>query len=1080
MSETTDKLQGIRDALKRRVSIPKSSFTAFRLSYATPREIGEHSKVVFLGKVPDAWLEGSRNNSFLIAAGKRTKRSVKKKFKSAASEINKSIAHYALTSNPEHKKRYRDFGFNFFQAGGLEDEDMSMSTDEEAPEIVVSTPDDVQSRALESSESKKSISDLLSPRSNTSTLTKDEMGDERNDSTKLDESLQPDSKPRPKPQQLAASRQTTVEPHDHLHLADAQSDQLTREPDETRGDEKSDKTTLSVLSSDSAASNYHSVDSKRRQSGERRRSRSVSVSSKSTERLDDAHMEQVSPTSSFTSGAANPSQKVHFGSQSNRLTISFANPEPESEETQLKLQSEYIMAEKQHLKSLHRIREFASRTKGSAKNKGSTFKLRMASKVLGAYKAGEIIRTDKMLVKVEYTGEAFSGALTEEQAVETRTLKRWKEFSVVMKRTASADSPLAISLHEPDDISGKARLNLMITPDIRAEFYSLSDKTIAITETRRAGVRIMVFNPKYSCVSLKWLYVIQDIVQNRPENTFNVHIPGLGIEFRVKLPNDVARKALQSEDNMIVEENLLGYSVQHDAGLEFVRANLIKRLEDISKLREPVRQWLDKTSYPWFVFRFYDRLEWATSSSKYFMMENQLYLGAARLELRDIVRKPLSTRDPSGNELQQPYPVEGFLLRLSNTSGKEFSNFRVFFRISYFYTADSMLFFTKFFEATPPLPSNGSSKDTSSGLDGSCPQTIYTKDPFAVDANEHISWLFSDDFETKDAQALKEFERRVLLVAKAEAMIDLCFVKDVRSIPVESILLHHLYFQSLFYYSSPTILTDEALIDLGFEIELLNGSRLRLLAPCRQTRDEWVSRLNQLVTYWRNHRTVALGDMIRTRKDNQSKLHIDEYVDSNFINESKGKGLSNGFANSSLFDTSGLAMPLSVLASGYLYQKYKKHLNFLQVYAVLCPGYLNVFSIFKRSLKTGMWKKLPYFEHSISVPLSDCYVYSGNATELDLISESVGKTPGRNDLPRMYPDGWKSLEENPQRCFTLWFGSKRSLKDKKVLAKNPGQMHVIRKYGITGKSVVFMARSRQEREFWVNRILLEINRFYEN
>ena len=78
------------------------------------------------------------------------------------------------------------------------------------------------------------------------------------------------------------------------------------------------------------------------------------------------------------------------------------------------------------------------------------------------------------------------------------------------------------------------------------------------------------------------------------------------------------------------------------------------------------------------------------------------------------------------------------------------------------------------------------------------------------------------------------------------------------------------------------------------------------------------------------------------------------------------------------------------------------------------------------------------------------------------------------------------MEEKPTQCFNLWVGNKRDIhkvsksglkKFDVEMPKNPGFMKLYKNFGVTGKNVLFLCRSRQEKEPWVSNIQNEVNRF---
>ena len=61
-------------------------------------------------------------------------------------------------------------------------------------------------------------------------------------------------------------------------------------------------------------------------------------------------------------------------------------------------------------------------------------------------------------------------------------------------------------------------------------------------------------------------------------------------------------------------------------------------------------------------------------------------------------------------------------------------------------------------------------------------------------------------------------------------------------------------------------------------------------------------------------------------------------------------------------------------------------------------------------------------------------------------------------------------------CFVLWHGSRRSIFTKRDEEGAKVGTRMVPPLGHTGKAIVFMARSRLERDTWVMSIAMEIER----
>jgi hypothetical protein len=168
--------------------------------------------------------------------------------------------------------------------------------------------------------------------------------------------------------------------------------------------------------------------------------------------------------------------------------------------------------------------------------------------------------------------------------------------------------------------------------------------------------------------------------------------------------------------------------------------------------------------------------------------------------------------------------------------------------------------------------------------------------------------------------------------------------------------------------------------------------------------------------------------------------------------------------------------------SGVLYRKPRRHATFRRYNVILCNGELLIFQNAHRA-RTG--KEIPtvYQELHLSLLLRDCYVYSGLITGSDLLYQNQtfdSNTPGRHALPRIYPDGYTSQDEDTMTCFVLWYGSKSSVVCKRDEDRNiVGRRRTVSALGNTGRAIVFKARSRLERDNWVVSINTEIERLNE-
>lgn len=278
----------------------------------------------------------------------------------------------------------------------------------------------------------------------------------------------------------------------------------------------------------------------------------------------------------------------------------------------------------------------------------------------------------------------------------------------------------------------------------------------------------------------------------------------------------------------------------------------------------------------------------------------------------------------------------------------------------------------------------------------------------------------------------------------------------------------------------------EIFLGTEFEITLESGAVLRLEAHNRFTRDKWVKSISELVRYWKRKMKEDIDRTHELRQKNLSLLQIDEDMDA-FVSEAAPKWETDrGLADPLTYTISGVSWSRSIHMKGMLYQKPSKFATFTKYYCVLCYGDLILHSPYDRD-SSGVARPSLSYDKVQTINLRDCYIYSGSLTSMDLLDRDKWfdkENPGRHALPRAYSDGWKSAEEEPYRCFVLWFAKKRVInmsgrKKSKRKDANSG-LKMVNRLGVNGTGMVFMCRSRQERDRWVSALKIEIGRLADN
>lgn len=172
--------------------------------------------------------------------------------------------------------------------------------------------------------------------------------------------------------------------------------------------------------------------------------------------------------------------------------------------------------------------------------------------------------------------------------------------------------------------------------------------------------------------------------------------------------------------------------------------------------------------------------------------------------------------------------------------------------------------------------------------------------------------------------------------------------------------------------------------------------------------------------------------------------------------------------------------------SGQLYRKPRRHSTFKRCNAILTGGKL---LIFRSSLRSRNGVEIPHIHQELetNIDLTDCYIYSGLLTDNDLLYKNQTfdiNNPGHHPLPRAYlqPDLFTTCDDDTAITFVIW----QPLRKNYFRAQEYGKrgrtkqsLKHVSTLGVHGRTIVFRARSRVEKDRWVLSIASEIDRLQE-
>lgn len=289
---------------------------------------------------------------------------------------------------------------------------------------------------------------------------------------------------------------------------------------------------------------------------------------------------------------------------------------------------------------------------------------------------------------------------------------------------------------------------------------------------------------------------------------------------------------------------------------------------------------------------------------------------------------------------------------------------------------------------------------------------------------------------------------------------------------------------------------------------LKNGLVIRLQAYNKEAKKEWITRLRTLVKYWHHRAKEDMNLYKSVREQNLQALQIDERAEATVGSFAYKWEVQQSYASPTMYNLCGIASCRPIHLSGQLFRKPRRHTTFTRCHVVLSAGHL---LIFQDTLRKRTGTKLVHIHHERigSIDLKGSYLYSGLLTENDLLYQNQtfdSNQPGHHALPRIYlEDQWTSTDEDAMTTFVIWhakskswFRSSHFIDDVRTAErqnsridnkngegdaaeqgtrdKTKTKLERVSKLGTTGRSVVFKARSRAERDHWVLSIQVEIER----
>ncbi|KAI5306290.1 hypothetical protein KEM56_001533 [Ascosphaera pollenicola] len=726
---------------------------------------------------------------------------------------------------------------------------------------------------------------------------------------------------------------------------------------------------------------------------------------------------------------------------------------------------------------------------------------------------GDIVKAERMLVRVDATDRSVPSDYNETYSygIPVDREKPWKEYIAVCRRMDDNCSPFQLEFYSHRDIpmkidvdgkKRKLRHSIRIALDCTTTYvnlWSALDKTIVIWHRVPNADRfqIHVMRTRSPSHSIEWYTFIREALGSRRPSNLLVHIPDLNV--RVHLSNMTEQygrnpHALVSKNEAGGLELLRSMTITpKEAVSEGIIESCFKELQKQQKWANLIDVWnkFERLGLAW---RRYDRLEWVHGSNERRMYGSLAMEHTHQLEMRPRTHYP-TCADEDGEEVEEPPPVEGFLVLLTSRMGKYRRLGQRFSKRLYCNTHDQYLFFSGPADAAPPgppkLPEVSGKQMPRQDIRKEMP-LIYEIDPYPLEDGK-IRWLCPGRRQiarSYDMEAYREALRNTANVRQTDGYIDLTQTAEVHKVDNPYIPP----WWKAVWQSPHTEGTrkEEPNAEEGvFEIVMLDGLRVRFRAFNSRTRDEWICRLSALSKYWK-HRLRGNLALLRTlRHQNLQNLHISEWQESVKGQFAQKWEVSQADASPKVFNICNVSACRSIKMSGVLFCKTRRHNRYERQGLILTDGVLLFFQEYIRSF-TGRQLSQTHHDHSFTLDLRDCYIYSGPITRHDILywdQTSSTDFPRHTTASRIYlNDGWTSSDDSAATTFVIWQNSRKTishtegeLKGDRVEKGSEGYNRWTRlpTLGVKGRSFVFEARSRVERDLWVLALQTEVDRLQQ-
>ena len=548
---------------------------------------------------------------------------------------------------------------------------------------------------------------------------------------------------------------------------------------------------------------------------------------------------------------------------------------------------------------------------------------------------GQLLKAERMLVRVDTTKHELPNNYSENDSLkaETTTIEKWREFIVICRRSPSEETEFVIQMNktrvvpllDKEHRSKKSTHQIVLQQKVtKVNMFSSLDKTIVIWAPWKKETRIYLFRPRSSVSSVEWFTFLNYILGWRSPSKLRIHVPDLDVNLDLRNPLRDADVLRESAEDTNSEEQTRSPAAKIPDG-QVARSIIDRSIEVLKKsdFEDVLQVWSEEGEKVGLAWKRYDRLEWIYGANEERMYGSMAMQKTHDLELRPKRHYPTQVAKNTTTVLEEPSPVEGFLVRQTSQKGTHKRFGKTFFKRLYFSTHNNFLCFSQPGKVLPPKPTellemNREGLPQASEIAKMVP-LVYQVDPYPFQ-DGHIPWL-ADSFNRKksrDQLAYEESERSLRLLLEAEGYINLCHVISVRRLRFRT-------------PAPPEQGQDGVADDPGsdegetaklsddekrtFEIVLNNGLIVRLQAFNIETRKKWVQCLREIVDYWKLRTAEDMETYRQVRQSNLDSLNIDEEMESFLGQEAQKWEVSRSIASPELFHMCGISCCRQVTVS---------------------------------------------------------------------------------------------------------------------------------------------------------------------